>query len=234
MIEDNKLAVPISIVVAGLIIAGAVIYINGPDLSERAVKDIAEDTALKEISGLRPIDKDDHVFGNPDAEVMVVEYSDTECPFCKRFHTTMQAIVAEYDGRVAWTYRHFPIPSLHQKAELEAVASECVAELGGNDAFWTFLNRVYKETPSNDGLNSSLLPKFAEDAGVDRAKFNECVKDNRYIERVRADRDEAIATGGRGTPHSIILYKDKKVAVPGAQEFGWMKSTIDDLLNSID
>ncbi len=88
-------------------------------------------------AAMRTVAKDrDHIRGNPDAPVTLVEYSDFECPFCKRFHPTVKRIVDEYGGRVRWVYRHFPLDEIHPvKARREAAAAECAAELGGNDAF---------------------------------------------------------------------------------------------------
>src|SRR6185436_7093141 len=82
---------------------------------------------------MEPVTEKDHILGNPNAEVIMVEYSDLECPFCKEFHSTLRRVMNEYgkDGKVAWVYRHFPIDSLHPKARKEAEATECAAELGG-------------------------------------------------------------------------------------------------------
>ena len=91
-----------------------------------------------------PISGDDHIFGNKNADVIIVEYSDFECPFCQQFHPTLKQIVADYDGQVAWAYRHLPLESLgHVNAKPAAEASECVAELGGNDAFWQYTNLLF-------------------------------------------------------------------------------------------
>jgi protein-disulfide isomerase len=77
----------------------------------------------------------DHILGNPNAPISLIEYSDYECPFCKRFHETAQEIMKAYDGKINWVYRHFPLPFHNPGAEKEAEASECVNELGRNDAF---------------------------------------------------------------------------------------------------
>ena len=82
------------------------------------------------------------VQGDENAPVTIVEFTDYECPFCARFHPTMDQIVDEYGGRVAWVYRHFPLPS-HPKAEPLARGSECITELGGNDAFWVYTDYVF-------------------------------------------------------------------------------------------
>jgi len=90
------------------------------------------------------VTENDHIRGNTDAKVFFVEYSDIDCPFCKTLHVTMQSVVDNYDpGDVAWVYRHFPLTNLHPTAAVKAEASECIAELGGNDAFWDFLDILF-------------------------------------------------------------------------------------------
>lgn len=103
----------------------------------------------------------DQVFiGEEKNSVYVVEYSDLECPFCKRFHETMLEVMKEFDARgeeVTWIYRHFPLDQIHSKARKEAEATECAAELGGNDAFWKYTNKLMEITPSNNQLDLKLL-----------------------------------------------------------------------------
>ncbi|MFA6386692.1 MAG: thioredoxin domain-containing protein [Candidatus Paceibacterota bacterium] len=82
----------------------------------------------------------DHLLGNPDAPIVVIEYSDYECPYCKSFHTTMDQIVKGSDGKVAWIYRHWPI---HQGSLEKLIAAECVATLKGNDAFWKYTDLLF-------------------------------------------------------------------------------------------
>src|SRR5262245_460539 len=107
----QKLSVPIAIVVAGAMIAVSLFLVNSRPATSQVG---AAGTVQKEI---RTVQKDDHVLGNPNAKVVIVEYSDPECPFCRQFHDTMHQVINEYGGNgdVAWVYRHFPIPSLHPK-----------------------------------------------------------------------------------------------------------------------
>lgn len=180
---------------------------------------------------MRPISEGrDHIRGSPAAPVTLVEYSDFECPFCKRFHLSARDLMKEYAGRVRWVYRHFPLDELHPvKARKEAAASECAAELGGNDAFWKFADRFYELTPSNNKTNiESVLPQIAREIGLDAAKFSSCLASGRHDKRVEEDVRNAIATGGRGTPWSLIVAKNGKTfPLSGAQPYAVMKQLVD-------
>lgn len=106
---------------------------------------------------LKPVSPDDHILGNKKAKIVIVEYSDLECPFCKVFHNTMHQVVEKSNGDVAWVYRHYPIPQLHKKAFREAEATECAWEQKGNDGFWKYMDKLFEITTSNDGLDESRL-----------------------------------------------------------------------------
>lgn len=84
--------------------------------------------------------KGEHLMGNENASIMVIEYSDLECPYCKRFGNTMKEVVAESNGEISWVYRHWVV---HPNALPKAGASECVANLKGNDAFWKYIDLVF-------------------------------------------------------------------------------------------
>jgi len=182
---------------------------------------------------IQPVTSDDHVRGNLEkAEVVIVEFSDTECPFCQRFHPTMQQVAEEYGDQVAWVYRHFPLDSLHPKARKEAEATECAAELGGNDGFWAYTDRLYEVTPSNNGLPESQLAEIATEVGLDSAKFQDCLDSGKYADKVQSHVQDAMASGGNGTPYSVAISLDGQIVpINGAQLFSSVKSTIDSLLN---
>jgi len=179
---------------------------------------------------MQPITKDDWIRGDKNAPIKVVEYSDTECPFCKRQHETLKQLVDEYKGQVAWVYRHFPIPSLHSKAPKEAEALECAGSLGGNDAFWKYTDMVYENTPTNDGLDPAEIPKYAEKIGLDKAKFEACLSSGKFTEKVNQMSDDAVSAGARGTPHNVVVFGDQKIPVAGAYPIEQFKSIIDPLL----
>lgn len=224
---NNNYAIPLAIVVAGLAIATAV-YFGNTSKGGAVLKGEQNQKA-----DLAPVTDADHLIGNPHAKIIIVEYSDLECPYCKVFHTTMNTIMSEYgaDGKVAWVYRHFPIAQLHPKAHKEAEATECANKLGGNVKFWEYANKIFSITPSNNGLNESELSKTAKDIGLDLKAFNECLASG----EMKGIVDQNILSGTKvrvqGTPHSLILV-DKKVVgtIDGAQPLEEVKAMIDNLL----
>ncbi len=234
--QTNPWAVPGAIIVAGLLIAGALLY-GGASESDTKNININEDNRdIKQVNSLEninPVTKDDHILGNINAPVKIVEYSDLECPFCKKFHQTTKKIMDEYgkSGRVALVFRHFPLEQLHSKAKKEAEATECAAELGGNASFWAYIDRLFEITPSNNRLEFSELPKIASYIGLDEKEFNDCLGSGRYREEVEKDLANAIATGGRGTPWSIVISADgRKYPVNGALPYSQLKTIIETAL----
>ena len=233
----QTLFVPIAIVIAGGLIAGSLYMSRNSASVPVAVTNQAQPSAQAEPTGsldaMRAASADDHVRGNPDAPIKIVEYSDTECPFCKRFHETMKQVVDEYGdtGKVAWVYRHFPLDQLHSKARKEAEALECAGAQGGNDAFWKYTDRLYEVTQSNNRLDPTELPKIAEFVGLDLKTFNDCLASGTYAEHVANDLENAVATGGRGTPWSIFVAPDgTKLPINGAQPYEAVKQLIETAL----
>lgn len=178
-----------------------------------------------------PVNKEsDWIKGDVNAKVSIIEFSDTECPFCVRFHKTMQEVIDDYDGEINWVYRHFPISQLHAKATKEAEASECAGDQGGNDAFWAYMDRLMAITPANDGLLLSQLPEIAEYVGLNVNKFQECLDSGKFSQKVQDQIQQAKAAGAQGTPYSVIVSGDKKVVIPGALPVAGVKALIDPLL----
>jgi protein-disulfide isomerase len=230
--QSNTLLIPAAIIVAGALIAGAV-YFDSRNASEGVASSQSQNTGQqsKELDKLRPIDSGDHIRGNPNAPVKIVEYSDTECPFCKRFHETLKQVMDEYgeSGKVAWVYRHFPLDQLHPiKARNEATALECANELGGNEKFWAYADRLFEITPSNNNLDQAELPNIANYVGLDLDKFNSCLSSGKYAEHIESEVKNALETGGQGTPWSIVFGKNgKKYPLSGAQPYASVKQLID-------
>ncbi len=225
--KQNTFLIPLAIIVAGGFVAAAVYFGTGSSSPTTATN---TDNQNVEIN-LVPVTEKDHIVGSRNAALVIVEYSDTECPFCKTFQNTMKEIVQTYDGEVAWVYRHFPIAQLHTKAAKESEATECAAELGGNQAFWKYLDKIFETTNSNDTLDPSELPKIATAIGLDVIAFNTCLSSGKYAELVKKSVEEAIKAGALGTPYSVIVTKDgQKVLINGAEPITMVKAKIDALL----
>lgn len=188
-------------------------------------------TAAQPAGKVKPVSKDDHVRGSEKAAVTLIEYSDIECPFCKRFHPTVLQLMKEYDGKVKWVYRHFPL-SFHANAQKEAEATECAAVVGGNDAFWKYTDALYERTTSNGtGFALDQLVPLAKEFGIDEGKFKECLDSGKMAQKVQQDFTEGQAAGVDGTPGNILLAKDgTSVIVPGAVPYETLKSQVDQML----
>jgi protein-disulfide isomerase len=188
--------------------------------------------AANKLDQLPPITKDDHVRGDlSKAKIALVEYSDYECPFCKSFHPTLQDVVKKYGTDVAWIYRYFPL-SFHQNAEKEAEAAECIAQLGGNTAFWNFSDKIYERTTSNGtGFALTALGPLAKEVGVDQKKFQDCLDSGKNAKLVADEQAGGEAAGISGTPGTILITKEGKTdMVNGAQSLSTVEGQIDALL----
>lgn len=226
----NNLALPIAILLGFGMIAAALYFNTGQN------NNTSQDSSIPEVeepnADMRPVDSTDHIRGNPNAPIMLVEYSDYECPFCKTFHESMQNIMTDYapSGQVAWVYRHFPIDSLHPNASRIAVAAECVGELGGSTAFWQFSDLVFEERPLDALTDMSKLPEYAVSIGIDRQDFTDCQASGRHTDSVQADFENAVAIGAEGTPYTVIMVGDQEAVINGAQSYETIKQIIETLL----
>lgn len=225
--KKQPLSTPAAIVVAGIIIALAVVFTNSPK-QQRVATNIP--TPVAEIPKLE-VRQNDHIKGDiAKAQVAVFEYSDSDCPFCARFHPVMEQIKAEYGDKVAWIYRHYPLEGLHPNAFNEAVALECAANLGGNTAFWNYLTIAIDKT--FETTDKTGLEDLGAQIGLDKELFARCLRTNAIAEDVRAAAAEAQAIGAQGTPFSVAvnLKTGKQVAIPGAYPIEEVRKFIDSIL----
>jgi len=154
-----------------------------------------------DLDSMSAISASDHIKGSLSAPVKIVVYSDLECPYCKFFHFELMKAYEEFgpSGQLAIVFRHFPIDSLHSKARTEAQAAECIAEIGGNDKFWLFLDKLFAETPSNNGLELERLPALAKMVGINTEAFQNCLDSNKYANKIGSSVVEAEKIGAQGT-----------------------------------
>lgn len=238
--DKKQLITPIAIIIAGALIAFG--------LSMSGIKDSRDGSAYvsdafsEEKPVIEKVTDSDHIRGNKDAKVVIIEYSDIECPFCKIYHETMKKLHSEYPAdKVAWVYRHFPLSygdqALHKNAAKEAEATECVQELGGRDAFWSFLDELYATTKSNDGLDLSTLPDIGAKVGVDKEKLKACIDSGKYATKIKESYEAGLKAGARGTPYTVIRFNGEDIPLVneqgqglGALPYDVMKKIIDNML----
>lgn len=180
--------------------------------------------------------KIDHIYGDPDAPVTLIEYSDFECPFCKRFHLSAKKLIDENPGKINWVYRHFPLQFHNPGAQKQSEASECAAELGGDKAFWTYSDLIYERTTSNGkGFPVSKLVPLAVEIGLSKSKFSDCLESGRQAGKVKKDFEDGTRAGITGTPGNIIRHNKtgELVVVSGAQPYERLQSALNSILQKV-
>lgn len=225
---NSNYVLPITIVAAGALIAGAV-FLAGKSGTNTGPNTNGQTKQVRLYTA-----GTDHILGNPNAEVKVVEYMDLECPYCKTFNTTMHQVMEYYgaSGRVAWIQRPFPLTQIHSKALQEAHAAECAAEQGGDTAYFAYTDKVFEITPGSNGLDLAQLPVIAKDVGLNVESFNTCMQSGKFNEKIQASYNEAIALGAEGTPFTLLVIGEDSVVLPGAQPYDSMRAAIDALLGT--
>ncbi|MEX2515100.1 MAG: DsbA family protein [Candidatus Paceibacterota bacterium] len=216
--STNNYIIAAAVIVAGGLIGSALLFSGGDktvagsdhqgqmnDQSQQAAADEPLDQPIPDWFRM-PTVADDHIRGDADAPVMIVEYSDFECPFCGRLHPTLSRITEETDD-VAWTYRHFPLSS-HSNAFSAAVASECIALLSDNDSFWNFADASFA---NQRGIGESFFASQAVTADISLDAFASCLEDGEVAQAVQDDLDEVTSLGGRGTPFVVVLTPEGNI-----------------------
>ena len=246
------LTITSAIIIAGALIAVALIWTHKPAVSgSSAAEALSPSTqALPQNAGIPAVTAADHILGNPNAPIKFVEYSDLSCPYCREMNPSMVQLMTQYgpSGKVAWVYRSLPllmkpidaqgtIP--HPNSGTQAQALECVAQLGGNSAFFTFEKQWFSTFPDGGELRSAVVDRAAADAlvkqiGVDAVSFNDCMASNRYAQKIDDAYDAGIAAGITGTPTTYIFTPSgSKIPLLGAQTYATLKAAVDTLMSTI-
>lgn len=183
-----------------------------------------------EAKKVPPVTDSDRINGSKDADILMIEYSDFECPYCEKFHPTANQAMDEYGDKIAWVYRHYPL-SFHPRALPAANASECVYHLAGNDAFWKFVNTVFgnqeKYLP-DDGLAEAAVA-----SGANKSDFQSCFSSSKYQNDIDNMQTAGTNAGITGTPGIFIINKKGGIwLVPGAVPYEMLKATIDEALKN--
>lgn len=206
---------------------------NNPSVNAAPPVAAAQPPQVQAASKKPVVTADDHIRGNQNAKVTLVEYADFECPFCKRFHPTMLQVMKDYGDKVKWVYRHYPL-SFHANSQKESEASECAAKVGGNDAFWKYTDAIYDKTTSNGtGFALDQLVPLAKELGINSTKFQTCLDSGESAQKVKDEIATGTQEGVSGTPGTIIIdTKGNTQLIPGALPYEQIKPQIDAALSA--
>jgi protein-disulfide isomerase len=161
--------------------------------------------------------KDTYVKGDESAQILWIEYSDLECPFCKRLHDSgaIKNLEAKYGDKLALAFKHYPLP-FHPTAMPAAQAAECVGEAGGSAKYFAFVESIFvKGTPSQDIINAAV-----KEVGLNADTIKKCVDSGKFKARVDAHMAEGSSKFGvNGTPGNVLINTKtgKYEVVSGAQ-----------------
>lgn len=152
---------------------------------------------------------DDPALGNPRASVVVVEFSDFQCPFCKTMVPVIKQLMNDYGDEVRFVYRDFPLAGDHPQAVPAAMAAQCAHEQG---AFWQMHDRIF----AAEKLDEVFYKTTAVQLGLDSITFNDCLEQSKYLSEIQQDFDEGRAAGVTATPTFFINGIKLEGAVPYA------------------
>lgn len=225
--ESDKLLIPGAIIVAGLLIAGAVLYSEGLLRTNGSVgKKVAaiEEALPKNVN----IEDDDAALGSPNAPVVLVEFSDFQCPFCRKlWRDSLPQITEKYikTGKVRFVYRDFPLSNIHPGAEPAAMSAECAEDQG---KFWEMHDKIFGE---QDKLGQgtvefgvSDLKRWAREIGLNGTAFDACLDGGKYKAEVAKDYSDGSALGVSGTPH---IFVNGKLLIRGALPYTQIEQIIE-------
>lgn len=198
--------IPGAIVLAGIVLSFTIYSVRSTHILGAPEGD---------VSSMRAIHPDEHIIGDPEAPIVIVEYADIDSPYAKEFQQTLAQLLTEYgaSGKVAWVYRHFPLIDQHRYSVEHAEAAECVASLGSSTAFWRFIDLIQANAPDTAQFNPSGYPAIVSQLGIDTAAFNECVSSDRFMAKVEADFANGLAIGAEASPFNVLIVEGKEPAI---------------------
>jgi protein-disulfide isomerase len=182
-----ELSPSIAILVSGVLIAGAIVFVN-----LHPATPVEANPAQLPSAAVPPARADEHIIGSPTAPIVLIEYSDFQCPFCQMIYPTIKQIVSESKGQVAWVMRNYPLVSIHPQAKPAALAAECLTEQLGNDGFWKFADTIFA---NQDKLSPAYYEQVAVGLGVNKQTFESCVSTEKYADTLNKESADAEASG---------------------------------------
>lgn len=205
---------------------------GGSGATDEQIKKAVEDFAKKPPPPPAPtfiegdFSDDDAILGDKNAPVTIIEWSDYECPFCKRhFTNTFPQIKEKYidTGKVRYIFRDYPLGFHNPNATEQAIAAECARDQGGDEMYFTYHDLIFTNTNSNKSFPKSRLYELADEAGLNQAEFTECLDSEKFKGEVLKDLADGGKAGVTGTPGFLINGQVLK----GAQPFSAFEAVIE-------
>jgi protein-disulfide isomerase len=225
-----KLSTPGAVIIGSIIIAASIL---GYGFIMREGSTAAK---MTQFAG-KAIDSTDITEGNQKSKVLVVEYSDPECPYCITVYPTMKQLRNEYKDKVNFVYRHYPLTQIHPHAFDESKAIVCAQSVGGNSKALEYIDAIYgyKSAKQDTKLPATGKEDFAKNIGLDITAFSACMNNQKTADDVTASMSDGGAAGVQGTPTSFVLIKTRKgyeqvALIDGARPYTYFKAAIDQAL----
>jgi protein-disulfide isomerase len=220
-----ELTPAVSILIAGVVIAGAVLYTGRHSAPTATNPSAAAQQGATVTANIPAPSASDHIIGSPTAPIVLVEYSDFQCPYCQVIYPSLKRIVGESNGDVAWAMREFPLYQIHPQAVPAANAAECIAEQLGSAGYFKYADAVFNNQAS---LNAAYSASLAKQFGADTTKYNTCISNSTYLSKIQQETADAENSGGNGTPFTVIVNTKtgKQYPVSGALPYAQLVSVI--------
>lgn len=235
-LDKNKLFLPIAIVLAGVMISGAVLHTrSSPQTAANTGGTVQQAAAnVPQVGGVVNVSADDDaVLGDSNALITLIEFSDFQCPFCRKFYKeTLPQIKKEYilTGKAKLVYRDFPLTQIHPGATPAAEGTECAKEQG---KFWEMHDMIFDEQEKQGSgtvqFTADDVKTWAAKIDLDTTKFNQCLDSGKYRQEVEKDLADGSVAGVNGTPATFINGR----LISGAQPFAAFKVIIDEELKKL-
>ena len=202
------------------------------ELAEKKQQEQAEIEQEQAKIFLTKIKDDDHIKGKKDADYLLIDYSDFQCPYCKRFHPTAEKFIKD-NPNVALIYRHFPLPNHNPLATRQALAAECIASINAGDAFWQAVDLIYQNNPKTDNQMINIANQMNISKGVFLSCFSNSEQVSRFNAKIDADLEEGKKVGVKGTPGVFLVnIKTQEIEmIPGAVGIDYLNQALDRLKN---
>ncbi len=218
-----ELTTPVAVLASGILIALAVLYVGMNPTPATVAND---PDALPVDANVSAPSSGDHIQGSVNAPIVLVEYSDFQCPFCSMLHPTLKSLVDNSKGQVAWVMRNYPLSSIHPQANPAANAAECIAEQLGSDGYFAYADMVFS---NQSKLNPAYSRTVAQQLGANMGSYDSCIASSKHQSTIDAQSNEAQANGGSGTPFTVVVGGGKQVPISGAVPLSVFQSVISQL-----